>query len=525
MKRVLLLIIAVFITLLSSACNFKKTNTTDLIENSTFEEEKINYEIEQILFSKSFQSIEPTVEIITKNNKLRILASLGLSEYSSVSIDKIVKKGNEVNIHVSGTSDKRNLRLAVPQVVMELKNINTKSINDLKFKVIYEDYTPLKIKFAINDIVNKVQSHFKVSLKGMPDFNLTKSKDTIVWDIKYNSIFDKEEIDIPLVNLTAQIDANNGNIIESEKINISSFLDHGHVLSYIPDKYILYKKSIEDDKTDNTIEQLWSYNIANEEKTLLYCSHFKISSAEFSPDLKYISLLETNDQNSELYIITEDDLRPYKVFFESNFNPKTISWSKDNILYLIDNNKKSTVYSYNAENQIIDLIGTINKNIESLIIIDDKFIIIEKNEDDINSIISLTTNWKSFKNIALGFRPRFINENMISYLQKDNKNDLNSLIIYDLESRTNIRNINENILNYEILPDGNIVYINKNIDNNNFTLFKYFIDNKSISEIANLIGEKIYYDESKNTAYLNIVLPFENEKTEVIYAIDLTKLN
>ena len=284
-------------------------------------------------------------------------------------------------------------------------------------------------------------------------------------------------------------------LFRSEKINISSFLDHGHVLSYIPDKYILYKKSIEDDKTDNTIEQLWSYNIANEEKTLLYCSHFKISSAEFSPDLKYISLLETNDQNSELYIITEDDLRPYKVFFESNFNPKTISWSKDNILYLIDNNKKSTVYSYNAENQIIDLIGTINKNIESLIIIDDKFIIIEKNEDDINSIISLTTNWKSFKNIALGFRPRFINENMISYLQKDNKNDLNSLIIYDLESRTNIRNINENILNYEILPDGNIVYINKNIDNNNFTLFKYFIDNKSISEIANLIGEKIYYDE------------------------------
>lgn len=524
MKRVLL-IIALFIILLSSSCRRNNISTSELVENTTYEEEEINYEIEQILFSKSFQSVDPVVEVITKNNKLKILASLGLSEHTDVNIEKIVKKGNEINIHVSGTNNRKNLRLAVPQVVMELKKVNTKNINDIKFNIVYDDYKPVKIKFSINDILNKVQAHFKVSLKSMPEFNLIKNKDTIIWNIKYNNVFVKEESGIPLVNLTAEVDANDGKIIESEKTYISSFLDNGHILNYIPEKYVLYKKSIKDDETNNILEQLWSYDILNGKKTLIYSSHYKISLAEFSPDLKYICLIEINDHNSDLFVISKDDLKPYKVFFEDNFYPKSICWSKDNILYLIDNANRTTVYSYDIENHIIDLIGTINKKIENFITMDNKFIILEKNQDEFNYMISITNDWSSFQNLVLGFKPKFINENLISYLEKDNKNDTNTLVLYDLKDREVIRKINENILSYEVLPDGNISYINKNTDNNNYTLFKYSIDDRNASQIANLIGDKIYYAEDKNTVYLNVILPFENEKTEAIYSIDLTKLD
>lgn len=524
MKRVLL-IIALFIILLSSSCRNIKISNSELAENTTYEEEEINYEIEQILFSKSFQSVDPAVEIITKNNKLKILASLGLSEHTDVNIERIVKKGNEVNIHVSGTTNKKNLRLAVPQVIMELKKENTKNINDIKFNIVYDNYKPVKIKFCINDILNKVQAHFKVSLKSMPEFSLIKNKDTVIWNIKYNSVFVKEEPGIPLVNLTAKVDANDGKIIESEKTYISSFLDNGHILNYIPEKYILYKKTIKDDETNNILEQLWSYDILNEKKTLIYSSHYKISLAEFSPDLKYISLIEINDQNSDLFVISKDDLKPYKVFFEDNFYPKSICWSKDNILYLIDNADRTTVYSYDIENHMVDLIGTINKKIENFITMDNKFLILEKNQNEFNYMISLTTDWSSFQNLVLGFKPKVINENLISYLNKDDKNDTNILVLFDLKDKKVVRKIKENILNYDVLPDGNISYVNKNTDNNNFTLFKYSIEDRNSSQIANFIGDKVYYSEDKNTVYLNIMLPFENEKTEAIYTIDLTKLN
>ncbi|MDU5080345.1 hypothetical protein CIW83_02570 [Tissierella sp. P1] len=525
MKRILLIIVTIFIALVFSGCNPNEKDSVAL-DDARFEEEEIKYEIEQILFSKSFQSIEPSVEIITNNNKLKILASLGLSEYSGINVNSIVKKGSEINIHVSGISNKNDLRLAVPQVVMELKKTKLKKIEDLKFNIIYDDYTPLKIKYGINDVLNKIQSHFKVSTKGTPIFDLIRINDAIVWDISYNSIFDKENPDIPLVNLSAQVDANTGNIIDSEKLSISTSLDSGHILGYINNDYILYKKTVLDKDTNKSIEQLWDYSALNNEKSMLYSSNFKISSAQFSSDLHYVSVIEVNDNGSELYIIPLDDKRAYKISFENKFNPKTMRWNSDNILYLIENNDdNSTVYSYNVKNNDINVIGIFNKNIENLIINNDNFLIVEKTDNELNRKISITSDWDKFKPIGNGANPKFLNKNMISYLRKNEDNDYNSLFVYDMKAKDIISQIEGNILNYEILPDSNIVYVDKNINKNDFTLKKYSLNNQVTNDIAHFISDKIYYDENRNLVYLNITLPFDNEKTEMIYSLDLSKLN
>ncbi len=44
-----------------------------------------------IVLSKGFQSTDPNVEILKKNNNLKLLASLGIVESSGVTIDKITK--------------------------------------------------------------------------------------------------------------------------------------------------------------------------------------------------------------------------------------------------------------------------------------------------------------------------------------------------------------------------------------------------------------------------------------------------
>lgn len=526
MKRILLIIVIVLaIALVFSGCNSNKNNSVTL-GDARFEDEEIKYEIEQILFSKSFQSIEPSVEIITNNNKLKILASLGLSECSGVNINSVIKKGSEINIHVSSTYNKRDLRLAVPQVIMELKKTKLKNVENLKFNIIYDDYTPLKIKYGINDVLNKIQSHFKVSTKGAPVFNLVKVDDNIVWDISYNSIFDKENPTIPLVNLSARVDANTGDIINSEKVFISSSLDKGHILNYMKDGHILYKKVVLDNDTNKTIEQLWDYNAINNEKIMIYSSNSKISSAQFSSDLQYVSVIELNDNGSELYIIPLDNKRAYKISFENKFIPKTMKWNDKNILYLVENNDdNSRIYSYDIENDETNIVGNFDKNIENLIVSGDQFLIVEKIDNNPNSKISITTNWDKFTLIGYGSSPKFLNESMISYLHKEEANDLNSLLIYDANVKDVIYKIKANILNYEILPDKNIVYVKKNTNNSDYSLIKYSLNDQSSIDIADLISDKIYYDESRKLVYLNIVLPFDNEKTEMIYSLDLSKLN
>lgn len=525
MKRISIILITILMGFILFGCHNTKDSTS--LEDLAFEEEELTYEIVQILFSKGFQSIEPTTEILTNTkNNLKILASLGLTECSEVNINQIIKKGNEINIHVSAKYDKKDLRLAVPQVIMELQKSKLKITEDTKFNIVYDDYIPLKIKFSINDVLNKIQSSYKVSLKASPRFNLIKSGKDILWDISYNSIFDRDNPDIPLMNLSTMVNANTGDIIKSEKTYISSTFDDGNVINYVSNGNLLYKKTILDGKPDIKTEQLWFYDVANDEKSMVYSSNSKISSTQFSPDLKFVSLIETNEDISDLYIISNKDNRAYKALFEDKFNPSFVRWKDHESLYLLENIDNFTlIYSYNINTNSTKLINKIKKQIESFIVFQDKFLVVEKSEDSLNKKISLTTDWKRFKLISEGFSPKVIDGNIVTYLKKAEKIDCNSLIMYDLNEERIIGKIEDNIVSYMILSDNNIAYVKKNSNHNDFTLSKYLILEKTKTDIAHLISDKLYFDDNRDLVYLNIVLPFDNEKSEVIYSIDLNKIN
>ena len=269
-------------------------------DDTTFEEEEVKYVIEQVVFSKSFQSTEPNVEVLSNKNNVKILASLGLTEYSEISINNIVKKGNVVNIHVSGIKGE-NPSLSVPQVILELSELNTNKGN-LSFNIVFDDYEQLKIKFGINDILNKIQSQFKIATNRLPSYSLLKEENNIVWNISYRGVFDRENSIVPLINLSTIIDANSGEIIESEKTIVSSLLDQGHVLDYIDGKHILYKKNITNkDDPEKINEQLWYLDLSNREKVTLYTSDYKIQAAQFNSDSTYISY--RGKKKSKTYIL------------------------------------------------------------------------------------------------------------------------------------------------------------------------------------------------------------------------------
>lgn len=529
MKKILCIIFTLFLAIGLVGCNSKKEDTLALESDITFDEEEINYQVEQILFSKSFQSIAPSAEVITNNNnnnnKIRILASLGLTECSSVNVNNVVKKGSEVNIHVSAKYSKNSLRLAVPQIYMEIEKTNLKDINNLKFNIVYDDYTPLKIKFGINDVLKKLEAYYKISTKTSPTFTLSKSDESLIWSITYNSIFDRETPEIPMINLLVEVDANSGDILTSEKIYISSTLDEGSVLNYVSDNLILYKKILVDKVTNKTKEQLWSYDVLKDAKTMVFSSNYSIHSVDINTSQELISIIEADGNGTELYIISLDDNRTYKINLVEKFNPTIMSWKDKDILYLVENlDYGSIIYNFDLETNESVLVGLFKRNIKTLVSNGESFLMVEAPDENGLHSLSITTDWRNFNFINNGFLPKYIDDKHIGYLRKDETQDTNTLIIYNLEEERTIRRIEENIVNYRVISHTNLFYIVKN-SINNYTLINYSLENKSSTKIANLINEKVYYSENDELVYLNIILPFESDKREMIYIIDLSKLN
>lgn len=502
-------------------------NTSILNEYKNDRKEKLKYEIEQISFSKSFQSINSSIEIIENNtDNLKILAHLDLADYSKIKIGGIIKKANNVDILISGSKDKKDKEtsISVPQIIINLDKNKLNDLDNIKFNIVYEDFTPIKIKFNINDVLNKLESHFKISTKSLPRFELINIDDKIVWKIKYNNIFYKDMENTPLINLHALIDANNGNIIESEKNIISSVLDTGHVLDYIQDESILYKKSFDDKESNKIREELYDYNIDSKEKTLLYTSNFKISKGEISPSLESVSIIETSGNGNEVYIKSYDKPKIYKLLFQENFNPYIIKWKENDLLYILGSeNSKSVIYTYDLDSNELSLINKINKEVEDFSIFGDYFLLTEKSESEYNKNIFQTKNWVNLKPLNSGFDANFIDDENIIYITRDENTNIDYLSINNLEENNRVRKIDGNVVSYSIFKD-NIVYIKNNPNYNDYTIYNYSIEEKEISRISHIICKNAYYNCKDNIIYLNAVLPFENDNTEMIYSIDLDNI-
>lgn len=520
MNKKLIILLYILVTTLFLGCATPENTTSD-DESDLNNGEDINYTIEKIYFSKAFQSIAPNVEAIETDGKKTLSLNLGLSQYSEISIDDIKLKGNEFNIYISGYNDESTTSISVPQVILAFEDVLVDRIKDINFNIIYNDYNYIDIKFEINDVLNKLESQFALSLSSWPNFNLIEKDDKIIWEIEYENIISAESEDYPLINLTAEVDANTGEVISYDKNEISSAIDRGNVLNLNDNGVLLYEKIANNDSETSSCE-LWLYNSNTEEKNMIYNCQSSLLSAETSDDLENVAFIEKNDVSSEAYIYSNIDSKIYKLQFEDEFNPQILKWKDDNTLYLVENkNNHSIIYSYKLSTNKSQQISNISKNINNIIIGDDEFIVVENIDESDNKKISLTGDFKKYIDIGLGFNPKYINDDIIGYLETDEKTDMNHLIIYNIREDEIISVIKDGILNYRVNPPDSIVYVKNNAKYKDYTLSRYSLISKESRDIINVIDKDIYYNDKKNLVYLNVELPFEDEDLSIIHSISL----
>ncbi|HZK32861.1 MAG TPA: hypothetical protein VFC60_00015 [Tissierellaceae bacterium] len=524
MKRSIILMF-ILISLMGLLGCANPDNTSIFSEYRSNKKVRLKYNVEQMSFSKSFQTTDAAVEIIENNeDNFKILAHLGLADYSTVKVDKILMKKNIIDIYVSGDKENKETSLSVPQMIINLNKNNLDKFEDIKFNVVYEDFTPIKIKFKINDVLNKLESHFKISSNSLPRFDLINLNDNILWEITYNSVFYKDMKDTPLIDLYALVDANSGDIIESDKNIISQMSDTGHILDYMQNESLLYKQKYNSKENDKLKEQLYSYSIVDKKNTLLYSSNYKISSGKISPDLENVSFLETSENGNEMYIVSSDTPKLYKIIFEETFTPYTIKWKDNNKLYILGKeDNKSAVYTYDLSTNELTLINKLREEIETFNIFNDYFLLVEKSDNEYNKRIFLTKDWKKLKPLNIGFNPQFIDDENIVYIKKDESSNIDFLSIYNLEENEVVRRIDRNVVSYSIFED-NIVYIKNNPSYNDYTMYNYSTKNKENTYISNIMCKNVYYNSHDNIIYLNTTLPFNNDDMEMIYSIDLNNI-
>lgn len=84
--------------------------------------------------------------------------------------------------------------------------------------------------------------------------------------------------------------------------------------------------------------------------------------------------------------------------------------------------------------------------------------------------------------------------------------------------------IDLNVSTYSILPENKILIAEKTQFQNEYNLIEYDVETKEITTLAKVKSDKIYYDKDKNLVYVNLAVPSENEKQEIIYTADVSKL-
>lgn len=522
MKKFILLLFISLLILLTTGCSINKTS--DLEPTKVTSEELLGFKIEKIVLSKGYQTLEPKIESLTEDNKTKLSISFGLVECSGVTIDKITKKGNEINIYTNRLLEDDKTQLVIPQAIVSLEEALDVKKDEIKFNIVNQNYTPIELKFGKSQILNTIYSKFKIEPNSIPNVNLVRHKDGFIWDVVFNGIYDKGNLKTPLINLNVKADALTGEIIHSDKNIVSDYIDDGVILDYISKKYLLYKQ--ENTINGEDVNYLWLYDLAAKEKEKIYETNDNIYLARFSPNHKSISLIENDEGVSDIYLIDIEKKITNKITPVGYSHTWKMKWKDLDNIYFLNNDTKdrSTLLSYNISNNSVEEVFKISKNISNFDIVENMFLLEEYDEKNINKNIFITKNGLTLEKIDEGHNVSFLDSDSIIYLKNIPEKNEDKLNLYNLNDKSIKLPTGIDVKNYLKLNSEVLLIIGKGVCENSYTLSSLNIVSGAVTEIGSINNEHICYDEELNKGYISLTPPLENNNRNIIYSIDFQKL-
>ncbi|MCG4585378.1 hypothetical protein L0P56_07705, partial [Anaerosalibacter bizertensis] len=246
-----------------------------------------------------------------------------------------------------------------------------------------------------------------------------------------------------------------------------------------------------------------------------------------SPDNKNIAFIENDESISNIFLINIDEKTTNKITPVDYNHTWNMKWKDENNLYFINNDSenKSTLLKYSTTEKKSEEVFSVGKVISDFDFKNDLIVFTEYDEKKLNQNIYITRDGSNLVTIDEGYKISFLNDSTIIYLKNLQNENTNILSLYSLEDNSKITETGVDVKDYIKLDPNNLLIIEKNSSNKDYTIMKYNTENKFSKPIGKITGEVLFYDEALNKCYISLSPPIENEKRHIIYSIDLNKLN
>lgn len=514
----LILAIAILVTGCSSSNSAKNISPEDQGPVS------LDHKIEQVVLTKGYQNTDPKVELVQKNNETRLLVYPGLLKSAGIEVEDITIEGGKITVSLIN-QDNPNSELVIPQIMIHLTDIDPGRAAGAAFSINNVNYKPIKVSYGIVDVLNKLKADMKISTSTSPQVRLLEDGEKLFWEITYENIFDKDSKEVPLINLKTVVDSTTGQLVMSSKSLISSLVDEGKVLRFNQNYGMLYINDLPGDK-GSFDSCLWLYDVENETKIFLYGSNHSIDSAEFSKNGKNISFIENDGTHSMLYVLQLKDMKVVKVALPGDFVPIRSVWEDGDKLYvseapLADNTR---IMIYDLSDNSLETSHTFELPITSLIMSDDTVAIAERDGENTNRRLHTSYKGGQFKLVGTGWNLTSLEDNRIGYLEHDQKNNINALVIFNVKDNEEIIRIERNFASMSYIDKDSLLLVERINGGSDFSLSLLDLTEGTEAFLGKAQSEKVFLHKNSGSLFVDLVIPFQSEMSEIIYTIRIDSI-
>ena len=251
---------------------------------------------------------------------------------------------------------------------------------------------------------------------------------------------------------------------------------------------------------------------------MIFTSNSPIIKTSFSPDGSSLAVLEGKDSHNSLYLVNIQEPKAYMVILDG-LSPYYVEFKdQENLVLLFAEKENTQVYNYNSNDSTLNLLANVEKNIDSLALQDDIYLLVAKEES--KKSIYETKDFKDFKYIDQGYSPRFINESKFAYLKVEPNDSSSTLYVKNLNNQYS-EMIEGNIIKFDLGLDQDLLLLKGLPNQNQYTLYHYSKDGHK-TELTDSITADLDYNQKDSEIYIGVNLPTDIEKyTEYIYSIKL----
>lgn len=126
--------------------------------------------------------------------------------------------------------------------------------------------------------------------------------------------------------------------------------------------------------------------------------------------------------------------------------------------------------------------------------------------------------------IGMGWNLISLDEDRIGYLEHDQKDNSNALIIYDAKKNEESFRIQRNFAAISYVGEDKLLLVERVNGGNDFGLSIFDAKDGSEITLGRSQSEKVYLNMDSGVLLVDLVIPFKSEMSEIIYAIKLENL-